>query len=198
HKDAWDSFLEGKIDPKHPELSVCPYFNYTFCVFFNTKNIYKISFPPAPKCHCGIPVTIRYSHNREKYIFGCEYYPITGAKPKCDWYAWAKTVAFPKPVDSIHPLTEQIPDNVLESINAEHSSFDESFTKKTELADETYSIDQIENHTLLRERGRLDKIRNKGRTNSYRLDSRRDPPRKLYNGYSYNKSELTHRHSNTN
>ncbi|CAG8499537.1 11149_t:CDS:2 [Paraglomus occultum] len=193
HKDAWDSFLAGEIDPRHPELSVCPYFNYTFCVFFEERNTYKLAFPPTPKCHCGFPVTIRYSHTHFKYMFGCEFYPIDGAKPKCDWHAWAISVAFPKPVDSIHPLTNQIPANVLESINAEHSSFDERFTRKTELIDETYNIDQIENHTSVREGGLPEKMRNNGRTISYRLDSRRDPPRKLYNGYS--KSD---RHSNIN
>ncbi|CAG8815857.1 39911_t:CDS:2, partial [Gigaspora margarita] len=61
HKEKWDKFFDNpsKINPYDRELSICPYFNFTFCVFFGKWNNYQKSHFPLPLCFCERPVILR-------------------------------------------------------------------------------------------------------------------------------------------
>ncbi|RIA88212.1 hypothetical protein C1645_775524 [Glomus cerebriforme] len=113
HKDAWDSFFVNKhMNANHQELAVCPFFNFTFCAFFDLRNSYPLSHPPPPNCFCGLPVTMRYMNSRaefhgRKLMFTCPNYLIDGARPKCTWKLWADEVPFQRPNGCTHPLQRQ-------------------------------------------------------------------------------------------
>jgi hypothetical protein len=120
HKDAWDSFFDygclytrNLKFARHPELAICPFFNFTFCAFFDLQNSYPLSHPPPPNCFCGLPVTMRHD-NRGKLMFTCPNYLIDGARPKCTWKLWASEVPFQRPNGCTHPLQKQGTDRLLE------------------------------------------------------------------------------------
>ncbi|CAI2172386.1 13950_t:CDS:2 [Funneliformis geosporum] len=119
HKDTWDSFFDSEsLDAEHPELAICPFFNFTFCAFFNLKNTYQLSHPPPPKCFCKLPATMRYVDsqdlNREELKFVCRNYLIDGARPKCTWMLSASEVPFQRPNGCTHPLQKQGSNKLLE------------------------------------------------------------------------------------
>ncbi|CAB4427587.1 unnamed protein product [Rhizophagus irregularis] len=108
HKDAWDSFFDRKynINAEHQELAICPFFNFTFCAFFDLRNSYPLSHPSPPNCFCGLPVMMRHEFHG-KLMFTCPNYLIDGARPKCTWKLWANEVPFQKTNGCTHPLQKQ-------------------------------------------------------------------------------------------
>ncbi|CAG8584702.1 4790_t:CDS:2 [Funneliformis caledonium] len=119
HKDTWDSFFDSEgLDAEHPELAICPFFNFTFCAFFHLKNTFRLSHPPPPNCFCKLPVTMRYVYsqdlNREELKFVCPNYLIDGARPKCTWMLSASEVPFKRPNGCTHPLQKQGSNRLLE------------------------------------------------------------------------------------
>ncbi|GES76817.1 death-associated inhibitor of apoptosis 1 [Rhizophagus clarus] len=108
HKDAWDSFFDRKynVNAEHQELAICPFFNFTFCAFFNLRNSYPLSHPSPPNCFCGLPVMMRHEFHG-KLMFTCPNYLIDGARPKCTWKLWANEVPFQKTNGCTHPLQKK-------------------------------------------------------------------------------------------
>ncbi|KAI9498227.1 hypothetical protein BDB00DRAFT_504307 [Zychaea mexicana] len=114
HKRAWDSFRnklqKGQdLDQHDSELSICPFFNYTFCVCFQYINDYPRRFPPTPKCFCSMHVIIAEVEEeqecggiRKRFAFNCPHHAIDGAKPKCTWSCWAEEVPFRRPKFALH------------------------------------------------------------------------------------------------
>ncbi|KAI9321488.1 hypothetical protein BX666DRAFT_985338 [Dichotomocladium elegans] len=129
HKRAWNYFrgklLGGSdIDPDDCELSVCPYFNYTFCVMFGVINGYAKSFPPPPNCFCGLAVKMAAESDdfgngqRDmcKLFFRCPHFDIEGAKPKCAFSLPAEQVAFRRPNRMLHTLDLPKMEAIFESL----------------------------------------------------------------------------------
>ncbi|KAG2219807.1 hypothetical protein INT45_001139 [Circinella minor] len=115
HQRAWDGFrrqlLKGQdLDQHDPELRICPYFNYTFCVLFHYINDYPKKFPPTPKCFCNLQVIVAEVEDYDKdsgsyyqrIIFKCPHHDIDGAKPKCTWSLNAEEVPFRRPKYLLH------------------------------------------------------------------------------------------------
>ncbi|KAJ8656300.1 hypothetical protein O0I10_008094 [Lichtheimia ornata] len=101
HGKAWSTFRErGRLDADDPELSVCPYFNFTFCVRFRVINDYSKQTLAVPRCFCGLRV--KMAEQNDRIVFKCPNYDIDGAKPKCAWNLWAEQVAFGKPQPLLH------------------------------------------------------------------------------------------------
>lgn len=104
HERAWKAIgaliqSDNIIHKNNPELSTCPYFNFTFCVTFNLSNTMKKSSPRGPECFCKRPVILSESDNvrNARLCFVCPNFYIAGAKPKCSWFLWAEELAFSKP-----------------------------------------------------------------------------------------------------
>ncbi|KAI9271632.1 hypothetical protein BDA99DRAFT_534120 [Phascolomyces articulosus] len=115
HARAWDQFrqqlVKGQdVDQHDPELSICPFFNFTFCVIFFYINDYPKRFPPTPKCFCNLQVIIHEVEEKrsvdneywKRLEFKCPHHHIDGAKPKCTWTCKANQVAFGRPKRLIH------------------------------------------------------------------------------------------------
>ena len=101
HGRAWNMFRErGHLDVNDPELSVCPYFNFTFCVRFRVINDYSKQTLTVPRCFCGLRV--KMAEQNDRLVFKCPNYDIDGAKPKCAWNLWAEQVAFARPQPLLH------------------------------------------------------------------------------------------------
>ncbi|ORX85219.1 hypothetical protein K493DRAFT_341818 [Basidiobolus meristosporus CBS 931.73] len=113
HKKAWDSFFFGKMPPyryndnfEHKELKLCPYFNFTFCVYFRLSNPFAKQYHITPTCFCGQNVTInrtyREGKNYRRYGFGCPNYKRYHSREKCTWFLWAEDLRFERPLENIH------------------------------------------------------------------------------------------------
>ncbi|KAK9718166.1 hypothetical protein K7432_005709 [Basidiobolus ranarum] len=113
HKKAWDSFFSGKTSVhlnndnfQHRELKLCPFFNFTFCVYFRLSNAYSKQYPVTPTCFCGgrviINRTYREGKNYRRYGFGCPNYKIGGRRERCTWFLWAEQLRFDRPLEDIH------------------------------------------------------------------------------------------------
>ncbi|CAG8852542.1 22659_t:CDS:1, partial [Gigaspora margarita] len=112
HKEKWDKFFDnpGKINLYDRELSICPYFNFTFYVFFRKWNNYQKDHFLPPLCFCERPIILRNTRTN-KSMFVCSNYLINGAKPKCTYYVYADNQAFKKSKYCIHPTENHIPRN---------------------------------------------------------------------------------------
>ncbi|KAI9301353.1 hypothetical protein BJ944DRAFT_169233, partial [Cunninghamella echinulata] len=90
----------------NPELSTCPFFNFTFCVAFRMTNDFKKLSPPVPKCFCNLRVVISENDfkGKRRISFTCPNFYIDGAKPKCSWFLWAEELVFNKPKYPRHSL----------------------------------------------------------------------------------------------
>ncbi|KAI8331738.1 hypothetical protein BC941DRAFT_456081 [Chlamydoabsidia padenii] len=65
HHDAWRAIgdmirKDQLVDPNDPELSTCPWFNFTFCVTFSLSNTYKKQSPRGPNCFCQRQVELGF------------------------------------------------------------------------------------------------------------------------------------------
>ncbi|KAI8142612.1 hypothetical protein BJV82DRAFT_615499 [Fennellomyces sp. T-0311] len=115
HQRAWDNFRERlkrnqDLDEHDPELMICPYFNYTFCVSFLYINDYARRYPKPPTCFCNLQVAISEEHVKEggrikkRIAFRCPHHAIDGAKPKCTWSCAAELVYFKPPRHPLHSV----------------------------------------------------------------------------------------------
>ncbi|CAO3611336.1 unnamed protein product [Cunninghamella echinulata] len=73
HYNAWSTISKQvhnniPIDPMNPELSTCPFFNFTFCVAFRMTNNFKKLSPPVPKCFCNLRVVISKMNLKENDV----------------------------------------------------------------------------------------------------------------------------------
>ncbi|CAG8554680.1 14683_t:CDS:2, partial [Ambispora leptoticha] len=108
HAKPWFEILSKADRPNqnksHRELSKCPYFNLTFCIWFNLNNTFPKRYFFAPKCNCGKPVVLDTSKVTGKLIFLCRNYYDNSALPRCSWSRWAENVKFENTGFNIHPL----------------------------------------------------------------------------------------------
>ncbi|KAG9302880.1 hypothetical protein G9A89_022296 [Geosiphon pyriformis] len=140
HKDTWDSFFNMRHkDPHHSELDVCPYFNFTFCAYFQLQNNFPKYHPPPPKCFCGLLVKMRTTMGAipGRLQFTCPNYQINGARPKCTWHLWAQEVPFERPAGCIHPLKNMNEKLLLEPKpdGSDDESLSEKKTSDSEMCD---------------------------------------------------------------
>ncbi|CAJ0908988.1 1153_t:CDS:2 [Entrophospora sp. SA101] len=99
HQPIWNELCYGRGSQKnHPELNTCPFFNFTYCVFFETINGFPINTPSVPRCYCNKPIVLRRiganSNNFGKWFMSCASYQIPGARPKCAWFKWPGLVKY--------------------------------------------------------------------------------------------------------
>ncbi|KAF7726854.1 hypothetical protein EC973_008361 [Apophysomyces ossiformis] len=134
HQRAWDQFRKtletgSNVDHHHPELDVCPAFNYTFCVIFRAMNEFPKRPPPVPRCFCNMPVIMRKITDAKtaRMSFTCKNFDVEGAKPKCSWILWAEEVPFIKPRYPLHAVGR-----ASKSEDAKESEDVESASKQSE------------------------------------------------------------------
>ncbi|ORZ02737.1 hypothetical protein BCR43DRAFT_482093 [Syncephalastrum racemosum] len=100
HKEVYDQFRrqlqQGKdIDKQDPELTVCPYFNFTACALLGMTNTYAKRTPPVTKCFCGLPMVLSEPDNFSATLtFRCPNAKTPGARPKCSYKVRAEQVPF--------------------------------------------------------------------------------------------------------
>jgi len=81
HQPIWSELCYGRGSQKnHPELNTCPFFNFTYCVFFETINGFPINTPSVPRCYCNKPIVLRRiganSNNFGKWFMSCASYQV--------------------------------------------------------------------------------------------------------------------------
>ncbi|CAJ0909019.1 1161_t:CDS:2 [Entrophospora sp. SA101] len=81
HQPIWNELCYGRGSQKnHPELNTCPFFNFTYCVFFETINGFPINTPSVPRCYCNKPIVLRRiganSNNFGKWFMSCASYQV--------------------------------------------------------------------------------------------------------------------------
>ncbi|CAJ0639452.1 8007_t:CDS:2 [Entrophospora sp. SA101] len=115
HQPIWNEMCRGEsLNNNHPELNTCPFFNFTFCVIFNTITEFPINIPAVPRCYCGKPIVLRRiirRHNKGKWFMSCASYQIPGARPKCAWFEWANKVLYDKKDQSNISISEEEKDH---------------------------------------------------------------------------------------
>ncbi|KAI9014541.1 hypothetical protein CLU79DRAFT_766313 [Phycomyces nitens] len=117
HKRPWDHFRKvlkdtGFVDCHSPELSVCPAFNFAFCVIFEVSNPYPKRPYSLSACFCNVSVTVQEvpTNGRKRIALTCHNFYIEGGRPKCSWFLWAEQVPFKKPSQTLHaPRARQSP-----------------------------------------------------------------------------------------
>ncbi|KAI9278534.1 hypothetical protein BDA99DRAFT_554159 [Phascolomyces articulosus] len=129
HEHAWHQFRRQLLSCKDvnqndPELNVCPFFNYAYCILFGCANDYPKKFLAAPTCHCHLSATLvgltdvrsthkeeereeDYGYWHERYAFKCPHHNVHvddshGARSKCTWSLVAKNTAFTRPKRLLH------------------------------------------------------------------------------------------------
>ncbi|KAI9027339.1 hypothetical protein CLU79DRAFT_717359 [Phycomyces nitens] len=124
HKRPWNMLRQysrdtGLVDCNNSEFTVCPVFNFTFCVLLKVSNPY----PKRPcfrrKCFCNTFVVLKEVKdvsNRTLFAFTCPNFYIDGARPKCSWFLWAENVPFENPGFTLHtPIPSKEPCNGLKA-----------------------------------------------------------------------------------
>ncbi|CAG8753639.1 28094_t:CDS:2 [Gigaspora margarita] len=144
HKEIWDKFFDNpsKINPYDRELSICPYFNFTFCVYFRKWNDYQKNHFPPPLCFCERPVILRNT-SKNKPMFVCSNYLINGAKPKCIYHVYADNQAFKKSENCIHSVENHMPTSTSPLISDKFvvQVADESFRKDRNILYNRYILE---------------------------------------------------------
>ncbi|CAG8754872.1 8083_t:CDS:2, partial [Ambispora leptoticha] len=138
HKRSWDMFMRAymrneRVKRCERELSICPYFNFTFCIVFGIQNEYPKRHPPAPNCFCGKPVVLRTARD-SRLMFSCANYHISGARPKCTWHLYAEEVPFNNTDFCTHPLISMQATRLLEQIDETSTTNDSPSVEKTEIS----------------------------------------------------------------
>ncbi|CAG8472610.1 10613_t:CDS:2 [Cetraspora pellucida] len=174
HKDTWDAFFDNpdRIYPYHPELSTCPFFNFTFCAYFRMRNNYPLSHPPPPLCFCGTPVVMRFSARDRRLMFVCRNYLIDGARPKCTWHVYADLVAFEKPNGCTHPVKKQPTVGLVEPETDKNPIVNVSLNDSNSISSNQHYIDP--RGSIINFNGKNRQCHHRNKNNYYYLSNRRD------------------------
>ncbi|ORX60274.1 hypothetical protein DM01DRAFT_1332426 [Hesseltinella vesiculosa] len=103
HDQAWQKILRD--EPVHDqELEACPYFNFTYCVYFQKTNNYDKACPPVPKCFCNSRVILHEAlfPTKTRLQFVCPNFYLENARTKCSWLLAPEELAFRKPKNPRH------------------------------------------------------------------------------------------------